>query len=222
MGTKLQFNTAYHPQTDGQSARTIQTLEDMLRACVLDFKTQWDETLPLCEFTYNNSYHSSIGMEPFEALYDRRCGTPVCWDEVGLRSFHGPTIVSETSDKVKLIQECLKVAWSRQKSYVDSHQRGLQFKEGDKVFLKIGDLTYRLALPPELSSVHNVFHVSMLKKYVPDPLYVLRHEPLEIREDATYAEKPVQINDTKEQELRTRTIHWVTVLWENHGPEEAM
>jgi len=78
MGTKLQFSTAYHPQTDGQSERTIQTLEDMLRACVLDFKTQWDETLPLCEFAYNNSYHSSIGMAPFEALYGRRCRTLVC------------------------------------------------------------------------------------------------------------------------------------------------
>ena len=250
MGTKLQFSTAYHPQTDGQSERTIQTLEDMLRACVLDFKTQWDETLPLCEFAYNNSYHSSIGMAPFEALYGRRCRTPVCWEEVGIRSFHGPTMVSETSDKVKLIQERLKVARSRQKSYADSHRRDLHFKEGDKVFLKvsptrgtlrfgqrgklsrryigpydivskIGDVAYRLALPPELSGVHNVFHVSMLKKYVPDPSHVLRHEPLEIREDATYVEKPIQIIDTKEQELRTRTIQWVKVLWENHGPEEA-
>ncbi|KAJ8644678.1 hypothetical protein MRB53_006426 [Persea americana] len=152
----------------------------MLRACVLDFKTQWDETLPLCEFTYNNSYHSSIGMAPFEALYGRRCRTPVCWEEVGIRSFHGPTMVSETSDKVKLIQERLKVARSRQKSYADSHRRDLHFKEGDKVFLKvsptrgtlrfgqrgklsrryigpydivskIGDVAYRLALPPELS-----------------------------------------------------------------------
>ncbi|KAJ8622027.1 hypothetical protein MRB53_030556 [Persea americana] len=109
----------------------------MLRACVLDFKTQWDETLPLCKFAYNNSYHSSIGMVPFEALYGRRCRTLVCWEEVGVRSFHGPTIVSKTSDKVKLIQERLKVARSRQKSYADSHPRDLHFKEGDKVFLKV-------------------------------------------------------------------------------------
>ena len=86
---------------------------------------------------------------------------------------------------------------------------------------KIGDLAYRLALPPELSGVHNVFHVSMLKKYVPNPLHVLCHEPMEIREDATYVEKSIQIIDAEEQELRTRTIHWVKVLWENHEPKEA-
>ena len=125
MGTRLHFSRVYHPQTDGQSERTIQTLEDMLRACVLDFKVQWDEYLPLCEFAYNNSYHSSTGMAPFEALYGRRCRTPVCWEEIGERSFHGLTIVGETSDKVKLIQECLRVAWSRQKSYADTRRRDL-------------------------------------------------------------------------------------------------
>ena len=105
----------------------------MLHACVLNFKVQWDEYLPLCAFPYNNSYHSSIGMAPFEALYGRRCRTPICWEEVGVHSFHGPTIVGETSDKIKLIQERLKVARSRQKSYADTHRRHLQFKEGDKV-----------------------------------------------------------------------------------------
>ena len=119
MGTKLQFSTAYHPQTDGQSERTIHTLEDMLQACVVDFKTPWDESLPLCEFAYNNSYHLSIGMAPFEALYGRRCKTPVCWKEVRERSFQGPTLIGETNEKVKLIHERLKVARSRQKSYAD-------------------------------------------------------------------------------------------------------
>ncbi|XXG53358.1 hypothetical protein AAC387_Pa03g1460 [Persea americana] len=107
----------------------------MLRACVLDFKAQWDEYLPLCEFAYNNSYHSSIGMAPFEALYGRRCRTPVCWEEVGVRSFHGPTIVGETSDKINLILERLKVARSRQKSYANTRRRELQFKE--EVFQKL-------------------------------------------------------------------------------------
>ena len=79
MGTKLQFSKMYHPQTDGRSEKTIQTLEDMLRACVLYFKTRWNESLPLCEFAYKNNYHSSIGMAPFEALYGTRCKTPFFW-----------------------------------------------------------------------------------------------------------------------------------------------
>ena len=104
LGSNLQFSTAYHPHTNGQSERTIQTLEEMLRAFVLDFKVQWDEYLPLCEFAYNHSYHSIIDMAPFEALYGRRCKSPVCWEVVGVRSFHALTIVGETSDKIKLIQ----------------------------------------------------------------------------------------------------------------------
>ena len=83
-------------------------LEDMLSACVLDFMTQWDESSPLCEFAYNNSCHSSIGMAPFEALYGRRCITPVCWEEVRERSFHGPTLIGETNERVKLIHESMK------------------------------------------------------------------------------------------------------------------
>ena len=122
MGMKLQFNTAYHQQTNGQSEQTIQTLEDMLRACLLDFKTQWDESLSLCKFAYNSSYHSSIGIAPFEALYGRRCKTPVYWKEVGEHSFHGPTLIGETSEKVKLIHECLKAYRSRQKSCQTSTQ----------------------------------------------------------------------------------------------------
>ena len=90
-----------------------------------------------------------------------------------------------------------------------------------EILSRIGEVAYRLALPPELSEVHNVFHVSMLKKYVSDPSLVLGHEPLEIQEDATYVGKPVAIINAKQQELRNRTIHWVKVLWENHEPEEA-
>lgn len=109
----------------------------MLRVCVLDFKTQWDDDLPLCEFAYNNIYHATIGMTPYKALYGRRCRTLACWDEVRVHSFHGPTIVGETSEKVKLAQERLKTAWSCQKSYADTHLRDLEFQEGHKVFLKV-------------------------------------------------------------------------------------
>ena len=114
-----------------------QVMEDMLRACVLDFESSWETHLPLIEFAYNNSYHSSIGMAPFEALYGRKCRTPVCWEEVGERSFHGPSLIGETSDKVKLIHERLKTSVSRQKRYADVRRRELQFEVGDKVFLKV-------------------------------------------------------------------------------------
>ena len=97
LGSKLKLSSAYHPQTDGQSERTIQSLEDLLRACVLEQGGAWDTYLPLIEFTYNNSYHSSIGMAPFEALYGRRCRTPLCWHESGESVVLGPELVQQTS-----------------------------------------------------------------------------------------------------------------------------
>ena len=113
MGTTLNFSTAFHPQSDGQSKQTIQTLEDMLRACILDLGGRWDDHLPLVEFAYNNSYHSSIEMTPYEALYGRKCRSPICWDEVGERKLLGPEIVQITVDKIKLIRGRIKAAQSR-------------------------------------------------------------------------------------------------------------
>jgi hypothetical protein len=110
MGTRLHFSTAYHPQTDGQSERTIQTLEDMLRACVLDFGGSWDNYLPLVEFSYNNSYHASIGMPPYEMLYGRKCRTPICWGEVGQRVLGSTEIVQATTENIQKIRERLQVA----------------------------------------------------------------------------------------------------------------
>ena len=122
MGTRLHFSTAFHPQTDGQSKRTIQTLEDMLRACVMEFKRSWDNYLALIGFAYNNSYQSSIGMAPYEALYGRKCRTPVCWDEMGERRLIGLEIVQDTTEKVNMIRERLKIANDRQKSYADNRR----------------------------------------------------------------------------------------------------
>uniref|UniRef100_UPI0030D6F8C9 hypothetical protein n=1 Tax=Picosynechococcus sp. (strain ATCC 27264 / PCC 7002 / PR-6) TaxID=32049 RepID=UPI0030D6F8C9 len=247
LGTKLKFSIAFHPQTDGQSERTIQTLEDMLRACVLQFKGSWDTHLSLMEFAYNNNYHSSIGMAPYEALYGRLCRTPICWGEVGERKLIGSELVQTTSENVKLIREKLKTAQDRQKSYADKRRRDLEFEVGDKVFLKlspwkgilrfgrkgklspgpyeilerIGPSAYRLALPTELSKVHDVFHVSLLRKYIPDPTHILETQPIQINEDLSYEEEPVQILDRKEQVLRTKTIPLVKVLWRNHQAEEA-
>ena len=105
LGTQVLLSSAFHPQTDGQAEWTIQTLEDMLRACALDFKGNWDDHLPLIEFAYNNSFHSSIGMAPFEALYGRKCRSPIGWFEVGEAAVSGPDSVFEAMEKVKLIRE---------------------------------------------------------------------------------------------------------------------
>ncbi|WMV58132.1 hypothetical protein MTR67_051517 [Solanum verrucosum] len=179
LGTHVKLSTTFHPQTDGKAERTIQTLKDMLRVCVNDFKGNWDDHLPLIEFAYNNSYHSSIGMAPFVVLYGKRCRSPIGWFE-----------------------ERLKTAQSRQKSYADVKKRDLEFDVNDWVYLKIspmkgvmrfgkkgklspryvgpyqilrriGKVAYELELPNELASVHLVFHVSMLKKCVGDPTSII-------------------------------------------------
>jgi transposase InsO family protein len=105
LGTQLKYSTTFHPQTDGQSERTIQTLEDMLRACVLDFSSEWERFLPLVEFSYNNSYHTSIGMAPYEALYGRPCRSPTCWNEVGEGVLLGPQNVQDCIEKVKIFDK---------------------------------------------------------------------------------------------------------------------
>jgi len=117
LGTKLRLSSAYHPQTDGQTEMTIQSLEDLLRACVLEQGFSWVECLSLIEFTYNNSFHSSIGMEPFEALYGRRCKTLLCWYESCESVLIAPEVVQETTEKFKMIQEKMRASQSRQKSY---------------------------------------------------------------------------------------------------------
>ena len=250
MGTRLHFSTAFHPQTDGQSERTIQTLEDMLRSCVMEFGGNWDTHLPLIEFAYNNSFQASIGMAPYEALYGRQCRTPVCWDEVGERKLTSPDLVQITSDKIRVIRDRLKIAQDRQRSYSDKRRKDLEFQVGDRVFLRVspwkgiirfgrrgklspryigpyevtarvGAVAYQLELPAELSRIHNVFHVSMLRKYLADPSHVLVEQPVELEENLSYPERPVQILDRKEQVLRKKTIPLVKVLWRNHAIEEA-
>ena len=205
----------------------MQTLEDMIRAYVMEFKGSWDTHLALMEFAYNNSYQASIKMAPFEALYGRKCRTLVCKDEVGERKLVRPELVQVTLEKVKVIRDNLKIERDRQRSYEDYRRIDLQFEIGDRVFLKIphwkgvlrfgrrgklslkfigpyeivskvGPVTYRLKLPPELSRIHDTFHVSMLRKYISDPSHVLREQPVQLKENLTYEETPVQIVDRKE------------------------
>jgi hypothetical protein len=193
IGTRLDYSTAYHPQTDGQTERVNQILEDMLRACVLKYGIDWEKSLPHAEFSYNNSYQASLQMSPFEALYGRKCRTPLMWSEVGERMFFGPAKIKEAEEGVAQVRENLRIAQSRQKSYADNRRRDLEFQVGDHVYLKvsplrgtfrfhvkgklapryvgpyrickrIGKLAYKLELPEELAGVHPVFHMSQLRK----------------------------------------------------------
>ncbi|XP_020208256.1 uncharacterized protein LOC109793202 [Cajanus cajan] len=137
LGTKMRLSSAYHRQIDGHSERTIQSLEDLLRAYILDHLGSWEEMLPLVEFTYNNSFHASIRMAPFEALYGRKCRTPLCWFKEGESMIVGSEIILQTTKKVKQIQERMKAAQSRQKSYADKRRKPLEFLEGEHIFLKV-------------------------------------------------------------------------------------
>ncbi|GJS03292.1 putative reverse transcriptase domain-containing protein [Tanacetum coccineum] len=194
LGTRLDMSTAYHPQTDGQSECTIQTLEDMLKACVLYFGGSWDVHLPIVEFSYNNSYHSSVRCAPFEALYGRKCHSPIMWAKVR---------------EGQLIKDRLKVARDRQKSYADKRRKPLEFSVGDYVLLKVspwkgvvrfrkkgklaprfvgpfeiikkvGPVAYRLDLPKELDGVHDTFHVSNLKKCLADPTLLVPLDEIQV------------------------------------------
>ncbi|GJW96158.1 putative reverse transcriptase domain-containing protein [Tanacetum coccineum] len=214
LGTNLDMSTAYHPQTDGQSERTIQTLEDMLRACVIDFGNGWVRHLPLVEFSYNNSYHASIKAAPFEALYGRKCRSP--------------------------IKQRMQAAHDRQKSYADLKRKPMEFQVGDRVMLKVspwkgvvrfgkrgklnpryvgpfkvlekvGSVAYKLELPQELSRVHNTFHVSNLKKcYSDEPLAVLL-EGLHVDDKLRFVEEPIEIMDREVKQLKQIRIPIVKV-----------
>ncbi|GKE92938.1 putative reverse transcriptase domain-containing protein [Tanacetum coccineum] len=137
LGTSLAMSTAYHPETDRQSERTIQTLEDMLRACVIDFRKGWVNHLPLVGFSYNNSYHASIKAAPFEALYGRKCSSPVCWAEVKEVQLTSPEIVQETTEKIIQIKQRIQAARDRQKSFADLKRKPMEFQIRDKVMLKV-------------------------------------------------------------------------------------
>ena len=221
---RLNFITAFHPQTDGQSERVIQVLEDMLRGCVLDFPGSWDRYIPLMEFAYNNSYQSSISMAPYEALYGRRCRTPMCWTKLNEHKIIGLDLVKDTEEKVKIIQQRLKAVSDRQRSYANLKRKDIEFEVRDKVFLKVsqwkkilrfgrkrkpsprfigpyeilekvGSIAYHLALPLELAKLHDVFHVSMLRRYRSDTSHILLVQDIQIQEDFTFDEESKAILD---------------------------
>nr|GEZ74680.1 putative reverse transcriptase domain-containing protein [Tanacetum cinerariifolium] len=216
LGTNICMSTAYHPETDGQSERTIQTLEDMLRACVIDFGKGWVKHLPLAEFSYNNSYHASIKVAPYEALYGRKCRSPVCWAEVGESQLTGLELIQETTKKILLIKQRMQAAQDRQKSYADQKRKPIPFK----VLAKIWKVAYKLELPQELSRVHHTFHVSNMKKCYSDEPLVIPLEGVHIDDTLQFVEEPVEIMEREIKRLKRSRIPLVKVRWNSRrGPE---
>jgi hypothetical protein len=140
LDTQLRFSSAYHSQTDGQTERVNQILEDMLRACALQYGRRWDKSQPYAKFSYKNSYQESLKMAPFEMLYGHRCGTPLFWNETGERKVFGPNILQEAETQVHMVRENLRVVQSRQKSYGDHMRIELSFEVGDFVYHKLSPM----------------------------------------------------------------------------------
>ncbi|GJV74357.1 putative reverse transcriptase domain-containing protein [Tanacetum coccineum] len=229
LGTWLDMSMAYHPQTVGQSERTIQTLEDMLRACVLDFRGSWDVHISLVEFSYNNSYYSSA--------------------KIGEGQLIGPELVQETTEKISQIKDRLKAARDHQKSYADQRRKPLEFSVGDYVLLKVSPwkgvvrfrnngklkprfvrpfeiiekvvpVAYRLDLPEELDGVHDTFHVSNLKKYLADPTLQVPLDEIQVDAKLNFIEEPVKILEKEFKKLKWIRIAIVKVWWNSKRGHE--
>ncbi|GJW42803.1 putative reverse transcriptase domain-containing protein [Tanacetum coccineum] len=221
----------------------------MLRACVIDFGKGWERHLPLVEFSYNNSYHASIKAAPFEALYGRKCRSPVCWAEVGDVQLTGPEIIHETTEKIVQIRQRLQAARDRQRSYANIRRKPLEFQVGDRVMLKvsprkgvirfgkrgklnpryigpfkilerIGPVAYKLELPKELSNVHSTFHISNLKSSLSDESLVIPMKELRLDDKLNFVEEPVEIMDREIKQLKQSRIPIIKVRWNSkRGPE---
>ncbi|GKE77395.1 putative reverse transcriptase domain-containing protein, partial [Tanacetum coccineum] len=178
----------------------------------LDFRKGWDKHLPLVEFSYNNSYHASIKAAPFEALYGRKYRSPVCWTEVGDSQLTGPEIIQETTEKIVQIRQRLQAARDRQRSYANVRPF--------KILERIGPVAYRLELLEKLSSIHNTFHVSNLKKCLSDESLVIQMKELQLDEKLNFIEEPVEVMDREIKQLKRSRIPIIKVRWNSkRGPE---
>ena len=240
-GKQVDYELSLSSQIDGESERTTQSLGDLLRTCVLDHLGAWDEVIPLIELTYNNSFHASIGVAPYEALYGRKCRTPLCWYQDGEAILVGPELLEQNTENIRMVRDRMQVSQSRQKAYTDRRRRPLEFAVGDHVFLRvtrtigvgralrsrklspkflgpyqisrrIGPVAYEIALPPQLTNLHPIFHVSQLSKYVFDPSHVLEAEDVYIREDLTMEVPPVALEDSRVEERRGKPVSLVKVI----------
>jgi hypothetical protein len=248
--TQLIHSLTYHPQMDGQTERVNQILEDMLRACVIEYLESWDKNLSWTEFSYNNSYQESLKIAPFKALYGWQCRTPLNWTEPGEKAIFGPDIVNEAEATVCRIQENLEAAKSRQESYANKRCQPLQFEVGDHIYLKVspmkgvkkfgvkgklshryigsfsiiercGTVAYKLELPPSLAGVHGIFHVSRLKKFLKAPMDVVLPKVTPLETNLIYPEHPIKILDQKSRVTRRKMIKFFKIQWSNHMVKEA-
>jgi hypothetical protein len=222
----------------------------MLRACVIHFDKSWDKCLALAEFAYNNSYQASLKMALFEALFGRRCRTPLNWSQARERTLFGPKLVQEAEEKVSVIRENLKAAQMRQKSYHDKAKAPREFEFGNYVYLKVsptkgvqhfgvkgklapcyivpyevtkkfGMVAYHIRLPDQLSAVHDVFHVSQLKKCEKIPkAQIIEETNAEIEPDLSLAKYPMRVLDQKERQTRRERVTMYKIQWSHHTEEE--
>jgi hypothetical protein len=222
----------------------------MLRACALKYEKSWDKSLPYADFSYNNNYQASIKMALYEALYGRQCRTPLFWGQTGESQFFGPEVLKDAEKQVQMVRESLKVAQSRQKSYADKRRRDLSFEIRDFIYLKVspmrgtrrfrvkgklapryvgpfkiidhkGEVAYQLELPPQLSEVHDVFHISELKKCLRVPEEQLPMEYLDLGGDLTYSERSIKILDNADRVTHSKAIKMCKVQWSHHTEDEA-
>nr|GFA58198.1 putative reverse transcriptase domain, ribonuclease H-like domain, aspartic peptidase domain protein [Tanacetum cinerariifolium] len=205
LGTQLGMSTTYHPQTNGQSERTIQTLEYMLQAFVIDFRKGWERHLPLVEFSYNNSYHASIKAAPFEALYGQKCRSPLCWAKVGDVQLTGPKIIHETTEKIVQIRQRLQATRGRQRSYANVRRKPLELQVGDHVMLKVSpwkvssDLKSKESLTPgTLDHIRSLIGSAQWHTN----LSFLKNSELWLDDKLNFVEEPVEIMDREVKQLK--------------------
>ncbi|GKC33264.1 putative reverse transcriptase domain-containing protein [Tanacetum coccineum] len=218
LGTQLDTSTAYHPKTEGKSERTIQTLEDMLRACVIDFGKGWEKHLPLVEFSYNNSYHASIKVAPFEALYvqiRQRLQAAIDRQRSYVNVRRKP-LEFQVRDQVMLkVSPCKGVIRFGKQGKLNPRYIGPL-----KILERIGPVAYKLELPEELSNVHSTFHISNLKKCLSDESLVIPMKELWLDDKLNFVEELVEIMDRKVKKLKQSRIPIVKVRWNSKiGPE---
>jgi hypothetical protein len=222
----------------------------MLRACVLAYGKCWEDNLAFAEFSYNNGYHVSLKKAPFKVLHGRKCHTPSMWLEVGDRTLESPDFIKAAEEKIAEARENLRIAQSRQKSYADKRRWALEFDVGDHIYLKvspirgthrfwvptkltpwyigpypilkrIGTVAYKLKLPEWLADVHDIFHVSQLRKCLRVVEEQVVPDTLDLHDDLRYQEVPIKILDTMTKITQTKAINLCNVQWSHHSEAEV-